>query len=244
MTDHLTDPSTPEPSDADIDSYITSLDVVKDVPGVGALDNPREIFNWSSGTAEGITIQALPPETQQEIQSKLVGLSPEAREAAEKEMVEAELYSLARNHRVKVGLGGSAPRFHREMLEIENEQRLILQEAETIAAQLQEVDGYDHSVDEVTGEPIATPRPWIKGDQRLAVQNRYNQLNYRLQQLTRESEKRLQDALAQDRARIRELRELRMVHSEGEKLARKKNIEERIEAVAAAKAKRLSRTFS
>ncbi len=61
MTNHFTDPSAPEPSDAEIEAHITGLDIVSDVPGPFTGRNPRETFNWSSAGAPEVTIEALPP---------------------------------------------------------------------------------------------------------------------------------------------------------------------------------------
>jgi hypothetical protein len=77
MTNPFADPSTPEPSDADIEAHITGMDIVSDVPGPFTGRNPRETFNWSSAGAPEVTIEAFAPEMQQEMRAKLAGLLKE-----------------------------------------------------------------------------------------------------------------------------------------------------------------------
>lgn len=159
-----------------IEAHITGLDVVADVPGPFEGQNPRETFNWTSAGTPELTVEAFAPETQQEIRAKLADVPEGIREQSERELVAAEARRLARAARVKTGLGEGAFSYHREMMEIENEQQLLQREAQSIAAQLQEVDGYSADTDEV-GQPLAIPIPSVKGDQRTALQNRYNEIS-------------------------------------------------------------------
>ena len=241
MTDHFTDPSAPEPTDAQLEAHITGMDIVSDVPGPFIGRNPRETFNWSSTGAPEVTIEAFAPETQQEMRAKLAGLPEGIREQTERELVATEARRLARAARVKTGLGDGAFNYHREMMEIENEQHLINQEAASIREQLERVDGYSAEVGE-NGEPEARHIFSIRGDQRTALQNRYNQLSYQLQQVQRESEKRLKSALETDKARIREQREALAINAEATKLAQEKLREERVEQLAEGRMKSLRRT--
>jgi hypothetical protein len=139
---------------------------------------------------------------------------------------------------VKTGLGEGAFTYHREMMEIENEQHLIHQEAASIREQLERVEGYSAEVGE-NGEPEARHIFAIKGDQRTALQNRYNELSYRLQQVQRETEKRLKNALETDKSRIRQQREALAINAEATKLAQEKLREERVEQLAEGKMKSL-----
>ncbi len=232
MIDHFTDISAPEPTDAEIEAHITSLDPVTDVPGayIGAENLP----------ISALQITALPPESQQVIRDKLATVTPGNRDLFERQFVEEEAKRLARGYRVKTGLGAEAPEYHREMLSIENERRLIEEEAASVRAQLELVDGYKADVDPQTGEALAIPLPTIQGDQRSALERRHEELGYKLSQTNRESEKRLKDALARDKAIIRERREALQINAEADARARADLREERVAALAAGKAKRLS----
>lgn len=232
MTDHFTDPSAPEPTDAEIEAHITSLDPVTDQPG--------PFSGAESLMLSPIKITALPPESQQAILAKLATVTPGNRDLFERKMVLEEATRLSRHYRVRTGLGEGATEYHRELMSIENDRRLAEEEAANIRADLERVSGYSHDVDPETGEPLAVPIPIVKGDQRSALEARYRDLDYKLSQIARESEKRLKDALGRDTAIIRQRREAFTLNAEADRVALQENRDERLATLVAAKRKRFT----
>lgn len=175
----------------------------------------------------------LSPEMKARVTEKLSHV-PVAQHA---DVTQGFIYEELRQHslalRVKMGTGPGANEYQREYFGIAREAYDLDQEIARISAELEDVTGYTHDVDE-NGEPVATPIYRFAPETRQGRAEHLQNLRYRRSQLERETASRLSEAAARERKKLQNLNKRASVEREGRELADQLDLSGRIEARAKA----------
>jgi len=179
------------------------------------------------------TLGGLPPEMRARVEARLVDASPASRQQLEARYIEEELLNNAVNVRVMGGLGPDATPVQREVFEIANEHRLMLDEHARLTRELEEVVRYDTRENPETGEPEPVPVYRVQGDRQTAYEGRVRELE-RLMRVLNEIDKpkRLAAACDKTRAQMQQVRDQLAERAEAKVVAEKMLREQRVQHIA------------
>lgn len=159
-------------------------DTVLRIDPLNEVPTPHQIPDgW---TMPALRVEALPPETQREVRERLASVPPEQRAAKEAEFAADAIRGMRANLRVLTGVGSDAYPYHREMVAIASDCRLIVRDCARIQEELDEVAGHRTKVDPETGKAEAVPVMAVQGPRRAALEAQQRDLIRRYCLLTNE----------------------------------------------------------
>ncbi|WP_095011990.1 hypothetical protein [Tsuneonella mangrovi] len=195
---------------------------------------------------ERFSLSILPPDKQAPIVAELANVPADMRAQREHELVTNALKQNSTELRIKAGPGAGATELDRAQFQLAKDIHELETEELSIHAQLAEVSKWVPVFNEVTGEPVIDPATGkqqilaieaIQGDRREAMQNRANELAYRVELLKgiegdRRIEKALKGTIETEKLQKQQIADREEVKRLADELAREKRLREQAEALA------------
>ena len=213
------------PEDQPLADQIASFDPVWDTKGPTS-------FSGSVKLPESIKATGLPPHLRDPIMAQLANVPVDRRDVEEQRLVSEALYQNSLGLRIAGGPGEGANTYQKAKFHLTFEIEEAEREFIRLTTELAEVERWDNTIDELTGEakPVAVER--VRGQRRTAMEAQRQIASRRLDALQgTEGERRLQKALyeaVQERKSLQaQLDEDREARTRADELLREERVSER-----------------
>lgn len=219
------------PEDRALAAELMDFHPIRDVPSNASVVGSPRLPNKLP------PLEGLPPEMRQRVSAQLASVPLAEREQKTEEFIRQALIDNSMMYRVRGGLGKGATPVQNEQADIAREVLELSQETARIHLQLAAVERWDNDIDPETGEPTPRAVERIRGQRRVAMENRLREIDHEIAlkegpEGQRRLAKALKESIEQRKAQDEQIAIEREAQELGTKMLRDERVQQRAESYA------------